>query len=82
MTKLFTVLFCTLVIALAGCVNNSLKVDPVATAKARWEVGEIIIEKGNCGKIEYYRKFLGVTESGLALVQDFISVMRSVQIPF
>lgn len=63
---------------------NTYEIDPVATAKAPWKVGERIVEEGRfeCLDLDYYREFLGVTQSGLALVQDFYLTGEKFTNPF
>lgn len=83
MKKLFAVLFCSLVIAgYAFADEPSYEIDPVATANAPWKVGEKIIKEGSCLGEKNYRKFLGVTQSGLALVQNFYSSGKKFTNPF
>lgn len=63
---------------------NTYEIVPVATAKAPWKVGERIVEEGRfeCLDLDYYREFLGVTQSGLALVQDFYLTGEKFTNPF
>lgn len=86
MKKLFAVLFCSFVMAGTTFAEElSYEIDPVATAQAPWKVGDRIIKKGECNGIEFYRKFLGVTQSeltNLALVQDFYLSGEKLSNPF
>lgn len=49
----------------------SYEIDPLATTNAPWKVGERIIKEGSCMGADVYREFLGITQSGFALLQDF-----------
>lgn len=69
MKKLLITLFSALV--LAGCANDPYKIDPVATAKAQWEVGELIFKEEPHFENSRYRKFLGITDAGQVLIQEF-----------
>jgi len=50
------------------------EIDPVATGNATWEVGEKTIEQKNCyplQELNCYTLFLGITDKGHMLIQDY-----------
>lgn len=73
------------VFLLTACANDPYKIDPVATAKAPWKVGEIVLEEkiGIIGveesnesnpsirPIRKKRVFQGITIDGYFIVQEF-----------
>ena len=80
MRKLFSVACCVLFFALTGCVSTGkdIALNADATAASGWGVGEKVAEGTNdCFLVEgwgtcaMYRQFLGVTQDGGYLVQDF-----------
>lgn len=80
MRLLLVLFFCT--ITFAGCKDSaqtsisSIQIDEQATAHAPWKPGEIIANgesdlKSNIGLQNITRKFIGITNDGFFVVQDF-----------
>lgn len=61
------------VLLLTACAAVPDKIDPVATANAPWEVGEVVYEKAidaSALEYSYKRYFVGVAEVGGYIVRD------------
>lgn len=75
MKKLLIALFGVLM--LMGCAHSTYKIDPVATANAPWEIGEVILERPfiiDNKPAPVHRVFLGMTSEGYYVVQEFYTL--------
>lgn len=77
MQKLIMVLGSMLM--MVGCANDPYKIDDGATANAPWKVGEAIYSQAPDNERSHSRKFIGITQDGYYLVQDFYAYDHNLQ---
>lgn len=88
MKKWLMVLCCTwLIVGCATKENDSHEIDPVATAKAPWKVGDKAVVYSSCPSIfanydTCYAIFLGITKKGNALLQDYYETGEKLTAPY